>query len=91
MVIFIVSLALLLVYPKIGVLTEDGLRAASRQLVGVIQRQYHESMSTREVRRMTFQVQGGEYTVAAVDPRAGATRPGEAKGRRASLPRGVVF
>lgn len=90
-VILIMGLLLLLVYPKVQVLTEDGLRTGSRELVGAIQRLYHESMATRQVHRLTYGIRTGVYRVQTVDPRQSPSAFAAEEGRLSAMPRGVLF
>jgi general secretion pathway protein H len=89
-VLFVFGLLLLLVYPKIQTLTENGLQTASRHLVGTIQYLYHEAMANRQVRRISYDLQGGAYQVQAINS-LGESATATSLGGRVKLPRGVAF
>jgi general secretion pathway protein H len=89
-VLFIIGLLLLLIYPKIQTLTENGLQSASRHLVGTIQYLYHESMANRQIRRLSYDLQGRAYQVQAINSVGESATPASI-GSRVPLPQGVAF
>jgi general secretion pathway protein H len=89
-VLFIVGLLVLLIYPRVQVLTEDSLQTASRRLISEIQYLYHESMATRQVYRLSYDLRDNQYRVHAVNPQENILFVSQAK-RKGSLPQGVVF
>jgi len=90
-VLFMIGLLLLLIYPKVQTLTENGLQTASRHLVATIQYLYHEAMATRQVHRLSYDLQGDAYQVRVVHAHGELGMPASPLGRRVPLPRGVVF
>ena len=90
-VLFILGLLLLLIYPKFQSLTEDGLQTASRHLVGVIQYLYHETIATRKIHRLSYDLKASEYRVSVVNSNGELASPAPLLERRVSLPRGVTF
>ncbi len=89
-VLFIIGLLLLLVYPKIQTLTENGLQSASRHLVGTIQYLYHEAMATHQVRRLSYDLRAGAYQVQAINSFGESATPASIGGW-VQLPQGVTF
>jgi general secretion pathway protein H len=91
-VLFIMGLLLLLIYPKVQGLTEDGLQRASRQLVGEVQYLYHDSMATRQVYRLSYDLRDNQYRVYVVTPHVEQEILSVSQAvRKDSLPRGVAF
>lgn len=90
-VLFLVGLLLLLIYPRMQVLTEDGLRTASRRLIGMTAHLYHEAVATRKVHRLSFDLQSGQYRVSVVNFNGELQNPGPLRPSGDSLPHGVIF
>lgn len=90
-VLFIMGLLLLLIYPKIQTLTENSLQSASRRLVGTIQYLYHEAMATRQVRRLTYDLNGGAYQVQVTNSLGEWGPPASMAKEWVKLPHGVAF
>lgn len=90
-VLFILGLLLLLIYPKFQSLTEDGLQTATRHLVGVIQYLYHETIATRKIHRLSYDLKASGYRVSVVNSNGELASPAPILERRVSLPRGVTF
>jgi general secretion pathway protein H len=90
-VLFVLGLILLLVYPKVETLTENGLRKASRNLVGVIQHLYYQSMATRQIHRLSYDIEESGYRVDVVGPRGELSPPASPVDHRVPLPRDVRF
>jgi general secretion pathway protein H len=90
-VLFILGLLLLLTYPKVQSLTEDGLQKASRHLVNRIQHVYYETISTRKIHRLRYDLQSNKYWVD-IQGSEGVMEIDTANVQKGNpLPQGVVF
>ncbi len=67
-VIAILAVMIALITPKLGELGEANLKRSARHLTGMIRFLHEEAQAKKNVYRLVFDIQGGQYWIEALTP-----------------------